>query len=125
MILLQETLISLNNDYGTIITITCILIGIDLLTGLISSHIHHTTNSSTGRMGFWKKFALILALIFCITIDIFVDYLVNKGLVAEGYFSPIGHLSGIYIAINECISICENLKSCGIDMSAIIRWRKK
>lgn len=125
LLTIQKTLTSISNDYGTIITITCTLITIDLLTGLTCSHINHKINSATGRIGFWKKFALIMALVFGITIDIFIDYMATKGLISSTYFSPIGHLSAVYIAVNECISICENLKGCGIDMSKVLGKKEK
>ena len=37
-----------------------------------------------------------------------------------GFASPIGRLLGLYIAVNEAISICENLDACGIRLPKIL-----
>ena len=58
---------------------------------------------------------MFAALVFGIALDFWAEYASVSGLA-----SPIGRLFGIYIAVNECISICENLSACGVKMPSFV-----
>ena len=103
-------LTALSENYGTICSICCALILLDLLTGLAKAKIQGRLNSDTGYKGFWRKAALLAALAFGICLDLLVEY--AAGLGAE-FPAMIGRLLAFYIAVNECISITENLSACG------------
>lgn len=103
-------LTTLTESYGTICSICCALILLDLLTGLAKAKIQGRLNSDTGYKGFWRKTALLAALVFGICLDLLVEY--AAGLGAE-FPALIGRLLAFYIAVNECISITENLSACG------------
>ena len=103
-------------NYGIILTLCCAFILIDLVTGLVKAKIQGTVNSDTGYKGFWRKAAMLAALVFGIFLDIFISYVGSLGLVSITMPSPVGRMLALYIAINECISICENLFACGVKM---------
>ena len=111
-------LTALSENYGTICSICCALILLDLLTGLAKAKIQGKLNSDTGYKGFWRKAALLAALAFGICLDLLVEY-AAAGLGAE-FPALIGRLLAFYIAVNECISITENLSACGVRLPGFL-----
>ena len=109
-------LAALAENYGMILTLCCTLILIDLATGLAKAKIQGQINSDTGYKGFWRKAAMLAALVFGICLDALFDYVAGLGVVSITVSSPVGRILALYIAINECISICENLIACGVKM---------
>ena len=106
-------------SYGAICSICCTLILLDLLTGLAKAKIQGKLNSDTGYKGFWRKAALLAALVFGICLDLLVEYAAAAGLGAE-FPALIGRLLAFYIAVNECISITENLSACGVRLPGFL-----
>ena len=112
-------LTTLSENYGTICSICCALILLNLLTGLAKAKIQGRLNSETGYKGFWRKAALLAALVFGICLDLLVEYAAAAGLGAE-FPALIGRLLAFYIAVNECISITENLSACGVRLPGFL-----
>ena len=112
-------LTALADSYGTICSICCALILLDLPTGLAKAKIQGRLNSDTGYKGFWRKTALLAALAFGICLDLLVEYAAAVGLGAE-FPALIGRLLAFYIAVNECISITENLSACGVRLPGFL-----
>lgn len=112
-------LTALAKNYGTICSICGALILLDLLTGLAKAKIQGKLNSDTGYKGFWRKAALLAALAFGICLDLLVEYAAAAGLGAE-FPTLIGRLLAFYIAVNECISIAENLSACGVQLPGFL-----
>lgn len=108
-------LAALSESYGTILLLCCSFIVIDLATGLAKAKIEGRINSTIGYKGFWRKTALVSALVFGMCLDSLMEYVAGPTL-----SSPIGRILGLYIAINECISICENLIACGVKMPKFV-----
>ena len=106
------SLAALSENYGVILLLCCAFILIDLATGLAKAKIQGRLCSDTGYKGFWRKAALLAALAFGICLDLLVEYAAAAGLGAE-FPALIGRLLAFYIAVNECISITENLSACG------------
>ena len=106
-------------SYGAICSICCTLILLDLLTGLAKAKIQGKLNSDTGYKGFWRKAALLAALVFGICLDLLVEYAAAAGLGAA-FPALIGRLLAFYIAVNECISITENLSACGVRLPGFL-----
>ena len=111
---LNGALAALAEDYGMILLLGCAFISLDLVTGLAKAKISGTVSSAVGRKGFWRKSALLAALAFGICVDKLM------GVIIPGFASPVGRLLGLYIAVNEAISICENLNACGIRLPKIL-----
>lgn len=87
-----------------------ILMGIDILTGLVNAWIKKEVLSSKLRKGLGKKLGEIAAILIG---EMFVMAL---GL-------PIGVADGVsvYIVVMELISICENLEKLGVPIPKFIR----
>lgn len=115
MFALCGAITTLAESYGTISSICCLLILLDLLTGLAKAKLQGKINSSIGYQGFWRKIALIAALMFGICLDLLIGYAAGPG-----FSPPIGRLFGFYIALNKSISICENLAACGVRLPHFI-----
>ena len=113
------SLAALSENYGVILLLCCAFILIDLATGLAKAKIQGKLNSDTGYKGFWRKAALLAALAFGICLDLLVEYAAAAGLGAE-FPALIGRLLAFYIAVNECISITENLSACGIRLPGFL-----
>ena len=111
---LSGALAALAEDYGMILLLGCAFISLDLVTGLAKAKISGTVSSAVGRKGFWRKSALLAALAYGICMDKLMR------VVIPGFASPVGRLLGLYIAVNEAISICENLNACGIRLPKLL-----
>lgn len=108
-------LVALSENYGAILLLCCAFILIDLTTGLARAKIQGCINSAIGYKGFWRKMALVAALVFGMCLDMLMVYIAGPG-----FSSPIGKIVGLYIAINECISICENLVASGVKLPKFV-----
>ena len=113
------SLAALSENYGVILLLCCAFILIDLATGLAKAKIQGRLSSDTGYKGFWRKAALLAALAFGICLDLLVEYAAAAGLGAE-LPALIGRLLAFYIAVNECISITENLSACGVRLPGFL-----
>lgn len=113
------SLAALSENYGVILLLCCAFILIDLATGLEKAKIQGRLSSDTGYKGFWRKAALLAALAFGICLDLLVEYAAAAGLGAE-FPALIGRLLAFYIAVNECISITENLSACGVRLPGFL-----
>ena len=113
------SLAALSENYGVILLLCCAFILIDLATGLAKAKIQGRLSSDTGYKGFWRKAALLAALAFGICLDLLVEYAAAAGLGAE-FPVLIGRLLAFYIAVNECISITENLSACGVRLPGFL-----
>lgn len=111
---------TLSENYGMILMLCCAFILIDLATGLVKAKIQGKVSSDTGYKGFWRKTAMLSALAFGICLDTLIDYVGSLGIISITINSPVGRLLALYIAINECISISENLIACGVKMPKFI-----
>ena len=114
-----------SDKYGLLILLVIGAVIIDIFTGLVKGKIKRDINSRAGYIGFWKKVALFTGLGFGLFLDAVVGYFIT--LTAEEGVSlfvlqniPFGHIIGIYIILNESISIMENLHECGIKMPNFI-----
>ena len=63
--------------------------------------------------------ALLAALALSICLDLLVEYAAAAGLGAE-FPALIARLLAFYIAVNECISITENLSACGVRLPGFL-----
>lgn len=110
--------------YGAVICSVLIVICLDVITGLIKvKATGQPLSSDKGFIGFWKKIALIAALVFGIFLDVFVPILLGAISLELPFTLPIGTICGCYIVINESISIIENINAAA--PGALPKWIKK
>ena len=107
--------------YGLIVFLVACAIVLDFVTGLVKAKASGVgLDSGIARRGFWKKIALLAALFFGVYLDVFIPTAAQAiGFVITQKL-PFGMIVGCYIAVNEAISICENLYEC--DSNIIPRW---
>lgn len=110
--------------YGLILIFVCVAIVMDVITGIVKTKaLGQKLSSEKGRRGFFKKVTFILALTFGIFIDAFIPSVLQIFAdVTLPFNCPFGLIVGIYIVLNESISICENLFTA--NPQAVPKWLK-
>lgn len=100
-----------SEQYALIIAFVLIVVVMDTITGIVGAKAQgEKITSEKGRIGFWKKVTLFLALFFGFFLDYFIPYVVSKvGVTLPISTAIFGMTVGCYICLNEGISICENL----------------
>lgn len=114
-------LAALAHEYSLILTCVIIAIIFDVVTGLIKSRVKEKPwSSKRGMIGFWKKISLLVALFFGMFLDFFIPVALTAVNAELPYNSPFGLIIGVYITLNESISICENLYA--INPMTLPKW---
>ena len=101
------------DDYGQILVwliFILILMGVDVITGLIQAKIDRNINSKKIGDGILKKVQILLVLIVIVPLTIVLPNVVSTTVII-----------GIYLleTYNELVSINENLKHAGIDTNLL------
>ena len=101
------------DDYGQILVwliFILLLMGVDVITGLIQAKINRNINSKKIGDGILKKVQILLALIVIVPLTIVLPNVVSTTVII-----------GIYLleTYNELVSINENLKHAGIDTNLL------
>lgn len=110
-------------NYAIILTFVIVAIILDLITGLIKAKVSgEGWSSKKGSKGFWKKIALLVAFGFGIFLDTFIPYALRIISIDLPFNSPFALVIGVYIILNESISVCENLYE--INPHTLPKWIK-
>ena len=101
------------DDYGQILVwliFILLLMGVDIITGLIQAKINRNINSKKIGDGILKKVQILLVLIVIVPLTIVLPNVVSTTVII-----------GIYLleTYNELVSINENLKHAGIDTNLL------
>ncbi len=111
----------ITKQYTVIFTLVCIGIVLDCITGLIKSKVTGIAiTSKKGVRGFWKKTGFIFSFAFGIFLDSFIPMLLDIINIELPFSSPFGLIIGVYITLNESISISENLIA--INPESVPKW---
>ena len=114
---------SLYQQYAAILILVILAICLDVVTGLIKSKVTgEAINSKKGTVGFWKKMSFLISFMFGIFMDAFVPVLLSIINIELPFNCPFGFIIGVYIILNESISICENIYK--TNPNAIPKWLK-
>ena len=109
------------DQYLLIFVLVCAGIIIDCISGLIKVFaIGQKLSSKKGTQGFWKKTGFIMAFGFGIFLDAFIPVMLDIISITLPFACPFGMIIGIYIILNESISIIENLVE--INPNAVPKW---
>ena len=120
---LVGTISSLYQQYTAILILVILAICLDVITGLIKSKVTgEAINSKKGTVGFWKKMSFLISFMFGIFMDAFVPVLLSIINIELPFNCPFGFIIGVYIILNESISICENIYK--TNSNAIPKWLK-
>lgn len=111
------------------VIVLLIVMIIDYVTGMVQAWASSTLSSRVGIMGIIKKIGYLLA----IAVAVVVDYLIASTAARAGAnltdWYAFGLLVTIWLILNECISILENLSEIGVPLPgfliAIVKKLKK
>ena len=118
---LVGTISSLYQQYAVILILVILAICLDVITGLIKSKVTGVPlDSKTGTVGFWKKMSFLISFMFGIFMDAFVPVLLSVMNIELPFNCTFGFIIGVYIILNESISICENIYK--TNSNAIPKW---
>lgn len=107
--------------YGAIFGLVCVAVLMDFATGLIKAKVSgEGFDSKVGWKGFWKKMALLMAMLFGVYLDASIPQIATAIGWEISCKLPFGLTVGSYIIINEAISIAENLYIC--DPNIVPKW---
>ena len=93
---------------------------IDYITGIAQAWVSGTLSSRTGVLGIIKK----LGYLFAVAVAVVVDYVIQSAAIGAGldlagsYYC--GLLVTIWLTLNECISILENLGEIGVPLPGFL-----
>lgn len=114
----------LAQKYGILALLVTVSILMDVITGLLKAKVTQKVSSVAGTKGFWKKVSLMAGFVFGIFLDYLELYLIENGAnelnLSIPFSIPIGLIVGVYIILNESISICENLYQSGCKMPVFL-----
>ena len=117
------TISSLYQQYTAILILVILAICLDVVTGLIKTKATgKTISSKKGTIGFWKKMSFLVSFMFGIFMDVFIPILLSVINIQLPFNCPFGFIVGVYIILNESISICENIYE--TNTNAIPKWLK-
>ena len=97
-----------------------IMMVIDYVTGIAAAWVRHELSSRTGLLGIIKK----ISYLFAVAVAVVVDYIVNTAVIAAKPdltgLNVFGLLVTVWLILNECISILENLSEIGVPLPAFL-----
>ena len=98
-----------------------IMMVIDYVTGIAAAWVRHELSSRTGLLGIIKK----ISYLFAVAVAVVVDYIVNTAVIAAKPdltgLNVFGLLVTVWLILNECISILENLSEIGVPLPAFLK----
>lgn len=102
------------------VIVLAIVMAADYITGVIAAWASGTLSSRVGLMGIVKK----LCYLFAVAVAIVVDYVITTAAAGTGMdlgnFHIFGLLVTIWLTLNECISILENLSEIGVPLPGFL-----
>lgn len=104
---------------GPLIILAIVMIA-DYITGMAAAWVNSELSSRAGIVGIIKK----IGYLFAVAVAIVVDYVVQTAAAGAGMevgnFHIFGLLVTIWLILNECISILENLSEIGVPLPAFL-----
>lgn len=121
---LLGTIATIAEQYVVLIILVAIVIVMDVISGLIrAAATGEAITSEKGTRGFWKKIALLFSMIFAFFLDLAVPYILDVVNISIPKMLLFGSIVGVYIILNESISITENILKA--NRHSVPKWLKK
>lgn len=120
------TIATLAEQYIVLIILVAAAIVLDVITGLVKCFaIGEKLSSDKGTRGFWKKIMLLVSLLFAFFLDVSIPTILEVVSIKLPFEKSLlfGSIVGVYIILNESISICENILKA--NKMALPKWLKK
>lgn len=113
-------------QYAVLIVLVVIAICLDVISGLIRSAATGVPiTSARGAKGFWKKMVLLFSMAFAFFLDVAFPMLLEVVSIKLPFERSLlfGSIVGVYIILNESISIAENIYK--TNNKSLPKWIKK
>lgn len=120
------TIATLAEAYVVLVILVAAAIVLDVITGLIRCFATgEKLSSAKGTKGFWKKIMLLAAMLFAFFLDLALPSIMEVVKIEMPFGKTLlfGSIVGVYIILNESISICENILKA--NSMALPKWLKK
>ena len=120
------TVATLLEAYVVLVILVACAIVLDVITGLVKCFATgEKLSSEKGQKGFWKKIMLLMALLFAFFLDVSIPAVMQVVKIQMPFEKSLlfGSIVGVYIILNESISICENIIKA--NRMALPKWLKK
>ena len=117
---------TLAEAYVVLVILVAAAIVLDVITGLVKCFATgEKLSSEKGQKGFWKKIMLLMALLFAFFLDVSLPAIMDVVKIQTPFDKSLlfGSIVGVYIILNESISICENIIKA--NKMALPKWLKK
>ena len=108
-----------SNLFIPIVILIAVMV-IDYISGMIKAWITSQLNSRTGIIGIIKKICYLLIVAVGCVADYLISTLTTKLGMDIGQFYVVGIVVTIWLIINECISILENLATIGVPVPKLL-----
>ena len=102
------------------VIILAVVMAVDYASGLVGAWVKRELSSRTGIIGIVKKLCYLLGVIVAIVADWVVMTAAEKIGVDFGGFYFFGLLVTIWLILNECIYILENISKIGVPLPAFL-----
>lgn len=117
---------SISQEYVVLIILVAVVIALDVISGLIrAAATGEPITSKKGTQGFWKKMILLFSMAFAFFLDIAIPLVLNVVSIKLPFEQSLlfGSIVGVYIILNESISIVENIYK--TNRKALPKWLKR
>lgn len=117
---------SIAQEYVVLIILVAVVIALDVISGLIrAAATGEPITSKKGTQGFWKKMILLFSMAFAFFLDIAIPLVLNVVSIKLPFDQSLlfGSIVGVYIILNESISIVENIYK--TNRKALPKWLKR
>ena len=102
------------------VIILAIVMVMDYITGIVGAWMLRQLSSRIGIEGIVKKLAYLFAVAVAIVIDWVIHRAAGQAGIDLGSFYMFGLLVTIWLILNECISILENIAEMGVPLPAFL-----
>lgn len=102
------------------VVVLFLVMAVDYVSGMVRSWINGELSSHVGVLGIVKKVSYLLAVVVAIVADWVVQTAAGQLGVDFGGFFYFGLLVTIWLVLNECISILENISEIGVPLPAFL-----
>ena len=102
------------------VAILAIVMAVDYISGMVRAWVKSELSSRVGIIGIVKKVSYLLGVVVAIVADWVVMTAAAKIGVDFGGFYFFGLLVTVWLILNECISILENISEIGVPLPAFL-----
>lgn len=100
---------------GPVAVLVAVMV-IDYITGMIEAWVNHTMSSRVGIVGIVKKVAYLFVVAVAVVADWVIQEAAGRAGIEMGGFYAFGLIVTVWLILNECISILENLAELGVPL---------